>query len=511
MSSCRKEPTTWGVDYYFPLVEGTIDLRDVFADSTLSPNEDNVVTFSTEIEFESSWLDTLSQLPDTVIRNSFDTQLPFVITVPPGVELITIEEDNSIGTDDIQLREVRVSEGTLNYSLLNYMDGVIDYSYTLPGAFLDGEPVSINGVASPGSSTEPSIQTGQIDLQNSSIDLTGSDGFSFNEVTSVLVLATNAESDYGANLIGYDSLAIELFYEDVVLEFAKGYFGQYSIESDDTESLDFINQIISGSFEPEEISLGFNLENTAGVDMQLRLEQVMAINSNENSEISLASDVLNTTYNLSRAIDNNGDVQSVDELLIELNEENSNVTELISLLPDQIRLEAALELNPLGDISSGNDFYYAQNPLRPLIKVDFPFCFSAGDLTLKDTLEIDDDLSDLALNGKLYLEVLNSFPFSGSMKAEIIDAEGEFLHELIDAQVLPNASTDLQGFSSSPGQIENEIPINENILDHLNSDNFLVLTVVLDTGDSGQAVKVSPNDKLEFTLKTNLQTEISIE
>jgi hypothetical protein len=510
-ASCRKEPTIWGIDYYGPVAEGTLDLTDIFADSTLMANEENVLTLSTEIEFEPSWLDTLSALPDTIIRNSFDTGLPFSISVPPGVELITIEENNSIGSEDIQLREVRIKEGTLNYTLINYIDGVVDYNYTLPGALLNGQAVSISGEADPGSANEPSYQSGQIDLRNSSFDLTGSDGFSYNEVTSVLVLGTSANSDYGANLVGYDSLAIELSYENVELEYAKGYFGQYSVESDDIESLEFMNRVISGSFQPEQISLGFNMENTAGVDIQVRLNEIMAINSEENSTLTLNSEILNTTYNLSRAIDNNGDVQSVDELNLELNELNSNVIDLISLLPDQIGLVASLELNPLGDISSGNDFYYADKPLLPVINIDFPFCFSAGDLTLRDTLKIEDEIGDLLVDGELILKVTNSFPFGGALKAEIINANGEVLHNLIDDQVLPLPETDIQGFSAFPGEIENLIGVNQSIISDINPENSILLTVVFDTGNAGQPVKVSANDRVEFKLNADLSTEISVE
>lgn len=507
--SCRKEPSTWDIEYNGPLARSIISVQDLVQDSSLSVQDDGVVFYYNEFELDASLLDTITRLPDTIITVSFDTGIPFAIDVPPGIELISDAGDNEITGGDFQLRFARVRSGTLNYKVKSYINGNIDYEYTLPGVTINQQAISIGGLANPGTPDNPYETFGELDLANCEIDFTGETGTQYNSVSSDLVIGTSEAFEEGAALIGNDSLAIELSYENVILEYAKGYFGQYSFEDEVTESFDLLDGIVDGSFQPELFSLDVSLENTVGVDVQLFLGDIFLINTENDELITISSDELLPVYNLSRALDINGNVQVVDELNISLDQSNSNVLELFQILPNEVSVVTGIEINPLGDISSGNDFYYADHPLNPRVALNIPLCFSADNVLFRDTLSLNEEWSVDFNEGELYFEISNAFPFSGTLSLNVLDENNQYVETLFEGLelTLPQSNSNFEIVQA--GYSEYELPVQTSTINHLQPGFKLAFEWSMNTAGN-DPVKIRQEHQIGIEIKSRFNTTVSV-
>ncbi len=509
--SCRKEPTSWDVDLYAPIAHGRLSLDDLVADSIITYNSDGLVILASDFHLAGNFLDTLSSIPDTSVHKSFTTGIPLSLTVPPGNSFITQSSDSKISGGDAQLKFIKVKSGSLNYELKSYIAGELDYSYILPSATIEGVPLSIVGVASPGSSLNPYLAQGTLDLSGSEIDLTGIEGISYNKLTSSLDISTTESYAPGTHLLGFDSLTIDLSFVDVELEYARGYFGQYDLSESSSENLSFMSNLVSGSFEPEAISLRVKMQNSLGVDMQFAIENLRARNSNTGTEIELISPSLYQTNNLTRAFDQNGTVIVNDELDILIDQNNSNIVDFISFLPDELFYSADIQINPLGNISSGNDFLYTSELLDPVISFEVPMCFSAGDLTIRDTLAIENDLDGVDFSGILNVTTVNGFPFGAVVRLSLIDESGEQLIDFADQELFNTADLSSEGYVSNSIETVSSYELGEQELGYISPGNRFVIEFVFDTGNDGTPVKIYQGYYMDVSLTIDAKTTLQLQ
>ena len=109
---------------------------------------------------------------------------------------------------------------------------------------------------------------------------------------------------------------------------------------------------------------------------------------------------------------------------------NSNIDLFLENLPDRIGYELDLGLNPLGDISSGNDFLYYESELKAGLELEVPLRLITNELTLQtvSTPDLPGNAEGHALrSGELKLFATNGFPMSARFELDLIDANGEMI------------------------------------------------------------------------------------
>ena len=99
-----------------------------------------------------------------------------------------------------------------------------------------------------------------------------------------------------------------------------------------------------------------------------------------------------------------------------------------------------MSLNPLGNVSAGNDFFYYNSPFKAIIKVDIPMKVRADNIVLQDTLAWDLGQGNTveSINyGTLTMIVSNGFPLTGEPHLIMLDSNFALLDTLLfPAQVL---------------------------------------------------------------------------
>jgi hypothetical protein len=142
--------------------------------------------------------------------------------------------------------------------------------------------------------------------------------------------------------------------------------------------------------------------------------------------------ILQGPINLNRALDlGDGFSPSLYENV--LDNSNSNVDAFIENMPDEVRYGLDIRLNPLGDISNGNDFLYFESALKASLELEVPLAVIATDLVLENVAKPDlpgDAENPSITEGTLNLFAENGFPFDARIVLDIVDLERNVLSPL---------------------------------------------------------------------------------
>ena len=433
LTGCRKDagPARWDIDVLAPLLTTRFTIADIIPDSLQNVATDGSITLVYSEELFAVDLDTVLDIPDTSFIYPYAIPLPGndEFTLPAGFPLISENNLVRFNLPDLALSKLIVREGMLDLRMKNKMASVVTGTFGLPGAiFPDGSNI-LEASVGPGTALNPAFSNTQRDLAQASFDLRGP---SFNEVNT-LATSVSAQLDpngNGAIVTNQDSVIVTAEYRDLVPQYAKGYFGSRTINvGPETNPIGLFNNFVSGILDLDRVHLKVKVENGIGMDLRIRLNSLQAVNTRTGVMVDMEHAILDGPINLDRALDlGNGFQASLYEN--ELDNGNSNVDLFLENLPDQLQYSLDLDLNPLGDISNGNDFLYHDSRLQALLELEVPLNIIATDLVLENIVKPDlpGNEEDQAIrDGGLNLFATNGFPFSGHVVLDIVDRDRNFL------------------------------------------------------------------------------------
>ncbi|MDG1261305.1 MAG: hypothetical protein P8O05_06070, partial [Flavobacteriales bacterium] len=255
----------------------------------------------------------------------------------------------------------------------------------------------------------------------------------------------------------------------------------------------------------EELGFAIDITNYIGADAQLTLSEIKGVR-NEN-EVELTHTLINDQQNITRAIDNNGTVLPTNYSFL-IDETNSNIVPLFELLPEELNIQGDIVINPLGDISGGNDFIYTSQPLEATFVADLPLCVGFQGVFFQDTLEIDSRDEPIVGEGLLHIEAINSFPLSASITLRFLDDNNEQISLLLENGDVVSSTYD--GTSYVPVTSMFDVVVSSEVLAALNNANQLLMEVVLDT-EGTELVKMNGEEKIELNITAEGSIQLSYE
>ena len=497
-SSCKKdEPTTWESNWVGPVAHGRLTLSDLTADNGYT---DNAGIYHLYFEKIISGFGTtdLTQIPDTNISQKFVVPLtggPFQI--PGNTAIITQNQNYSVETNGTGLRMVKVKSGQMIVHVKSYVNAYLHPRFTLYNVSeVYGNNTDIDFALTPGSAAVPTEGYYTVDMSNKYVVLSGTSGFDYNKLSTHLEIKTEQNTTADQNTIyGQDSVRFELLMSDLVIDYAKGYFGNDSYSFDESFNLAEGANMPTGSLAIEQASLGFHVTHKMGFDGKLKINNVSGTNNATGNNVQFSGGNLYDAFFITRSIDNGG-TASISNYDINLNEGNSNITSFMGNLPNAISFQGNLQLNPFGNVSDGNDFFYENQLTEAKLVVDVPLRIAASDLTLRDTLRVE-VTTDAARVSSLTIDIQNAFPMEWKLKlytlsgvviaSDLIVATGNS----IDAIALANSST-LQ------------IPISEAQWNAIKSEGKLIMQVVSNTPSFPQLVNLYNSYFIDVRVKAGV-------
>ena len=152
-----------------------------------------------------------------------------------------------------------------------------------------------------------------------------------------------------------------------------------------------------------------------------------------------------------------------------------------------------VELNPLGNISNGNDFVYYESAVSAELDLEVPLSLIATDLVLENIVKPDlpgTAEHPLLQNGTMHLFATNGFPFAANVILDIVDLDRNVLSSApvsggITAGVLGAGQTVTATTNS-----EMHVDLTEEQIDMLYGDGRFRIRVVFNTADQTEHVQL---------------------
>lgn len=503
-SGCRKDDAKpqWDVDILAPLVQTTFTIRDVLPDSVLVAGDAGALTLLYSSDLFVLELDTLLTAPDTSFVYPYALPLPDSLNFPPSTTFLSENDVTEFDLQDLSLRWLELREGTLQLKLKNMVSSTVLGTVELPSVQFPSGGSIMNTSVGPGTPANPSFGSTSRDLAGSLFDLRGPEFNSVNTLTSAISAQLDPAGN-GAWVSDEDSLIATVSYQGLVPQYAKGYFGSRIVHVGPEETdLGLFNNVVGGTIDLDEVALRLRLENGFGADIQVMIDHFRAINTNTGNSVDLSHSIIPGPVNLNRALDlGNGFVPSVYEN--ELDNNDSNLDLFLESLPNKLSYELDVHLNPLGDISNGNDFLYYESELKAKIELELPLRLIANDLTLQN-VTVPDLPGTAEAHGlqqaRLMLFATNGFPFEARLILDIIDGEGAVLSNIPVTGGIASGVLGVNGLVQSSTASRLDAQLTTSQVDMLYDGGRLRTRVAFTTTDQTQHLRILDSYKLDLQI-----------
>lgn len=466
LGSCKQDiaGSQWDVDILAPVIKTKLTMADLVADSLLTADAEGGLRLSIEMPLIDLPLDSILQIPDTTIVKGISFAFPFN-NLAPGTELVPLTDATQYNLGDLALKKVIVRQGKLKLKVSSIVGTKVEFDYIIPGASSFANVFQTTQIVEAGSIANPATLEVEFDLAGYTIDLTGITGTGFNTLATTFNIRTTADGDTVSIPANQEFFTLEYGFVGVLPDYGLGYFGQESTNSEnETTELDILNRITDGQMFLDSVTIGLSLTNPVGADARFKLSELGSINTRNNSTVNLSHAIMGSNILLSRAQDISGNAESVlpYEVYYELNNANSNIKQFIENLPDQLSFTFGFDLNPLGNVSAGNDFFYYDRPFQALMDIDIPLRTTLTNLTLVDTL--DWNLSDLGVvesinSGSFTLVANNAMPLEGMIELILMDENFVELDTLLVPSTIAAPPLDANNKVIAPVETRIVIPI----------------------------------------------------
>ncbi len=444
--SCKKKQTTWNSDWSAPIISDTISLSNLYNDSTLVSSNQTSIDLNLSRTILNLGLSDLVGFPDTTINQIFNLNFS-LSNVPAGYTFANTIEEHSFDLNDVQLKKVDVSSGTIKLKVFNSIATKVYFKIILPGITKNGLAFEQIFFVNAGTNAQPGSAEELLDISGYSFDLRGVNGLGYNKLQSQLIITSDPTGPSVAISSNNDfSFSAEL--SGLKFSYAKGYFGNTLISETAELLVPYFNSIVAGNLDLPSANLDFEIEN--GMKFGIKGKIISAENTNSSGNTSqLVSSNLGNDFLISPATGSWNSLQTSSQHLI-FSATNSNIENYLENLGSSHQLAYQLQLNPWGNVSGGNDEIFANSRLKIKIKSQIPLIVGADGLTLRDTFNIDLKQNSNKTHSKLgliSLSATNAFPLACEPILYLLNENGSILYTI-------NATSQI--YSSLLGSLNNQ-------------------------------------------------------
>jgi len=498
-NSCRKDLNpSWETSLTLPLAKTSLTINDIVTDTLLSYNPDHSISLVYRNNIYSFLVDSIFPFPDTVTSSIYT--IPFTVNVPPGQILININDVKKLKLGSAKIFLANIHSGNVVFKVINKLKEGVICNYKISSANKNGACFEINEYI-PSATNSNLPFTKQYDVSGYKLDLRGPNGTSSNKLITSILAKLNPNGSV-IQVTPQDSLIIFVSFENLKFDYAKGYFGNSTSNfGPDTTKFNLFNKIISGNLNLQSIKANLYIENYFGIDATVTFNNLTAINSKTNQNINLIDPLIGKPINITRAVETGLINSPVSPFIYNYNLSNSNVLKLIQILPDNVCYSAKIDINPLGNVSGGNDFMYNGYGLKSYIDIDIPLSVIADNITLMDTVafNLTNNLDDI-IEGVFYLNADNGFPFHVNVSLLMLNEYKQVIDSLISNQNILAAGLNASYMVTSPKKSIIKIPLTSEKIYNLKRTKYMVIKAIFNTASQVHYIKLYDYYRLNLNL-----------
>lgn len=441
--SCKKRKEGWLIDTLVPMVDSKLDLQNIFEEDLVQVGDGNLLYLVYDNKILDLKLADDFSIPDTTVKQINDGP-PINLAWDKTQPLITDTNESRFEIRDANLTEAIIKSGKIKFKINSTITEPTIVKYILSSATKDGKTLEFSTNMAAGSVSNPTEFESEIDLSDYLLNLRGKNQNGYNTIFFYFVVEfANPTSPSGIyNYTSDDVVIIENSFEQIKPFKVKGVFNTSTEKPDETSAqFDAFKQITGGTFEVQKAQFSFEFINKIGVDLQGKVNALKAKNTFEGTSTMLTGDFINQSLNLSRAKEDYSKYTPIIPSITtyDLNEQNSNVTSFISLLPNEVEYDIDFTINPLGNVSGGNDFLFSDHGIEAYLNMRIPLNIKARNLTLVDTVDFDlgnpDEGAELIEGGSVKVHTQNYYPFNATIQIYTLDGASN----IIDSIMEPNS------------------------------------------------------------------------
>jgi hypothetical protein len=390
-----------------------------------------------------------------------------------------------------------IRSGTIEFNTNSTIQDNMYLHYAIPGAMKNGIPLSIDMVVPP--SVGGATITKDYPLDGYSVDLTGKNHDTVNTFYNELQVHLDSTGKMESLSLA-DSVYIHYALKSVIPEYARGYLGKQNYSSGaGTADIDLFKNIKVDKLTLPQVKVHLQISNGVGATAEARIKSLIAWNTKTNKQITLSSaQYVDKPITIPPATDNPLKPALIDILL---DNSNSNINDMISLLPDKLLYIVDYTIDPNGNSNNYNDFIYYESALTANLNIEIPLEAGFEGLVLADTLVPDFGTVDASRvqSSTLHLTTLNDYPLEAKIQVYIIDNNNNINDSLLKppSNVVPAGNGD--PISPIPGKGNLTIFVSQDQLQQIINHKRLILKSTLRTTNAN-VVKIYSTSHLKATL-----------
>jgi len=479
MVSCRKSyETDWDVDISAPIARSTLNIKNFFSDTLFQADPTGLLHLAFSKKIAGFELDSLIELPDTVLNYSFFLAPNTNFFIAPGSNIPGFPQTQEINlniSNGVELRTATINDGKLKVNYTNTYTQPLVFDMILPGTTKYGIPFKIHEVISPGFNNT----TRYYDVSGYTVKMGGLSGNKINSIVQTISVSVDPSAQPDT-IRGGQGVATNISYTKLIPYYVEGYFGQQNIDLPyDSVSLNISNNLQASNFQINSAYINFKIVNEFGVDINAQLSNIKSVNTFSNNSVTLnASGLSNININKAGKTNNFSNPVFPSVKTISVNTTNSNLKPFLENLPDYLTYKGKISINPFGNISGSNDFAFLNTGINIYADVDMPLQIKTDYFKLISTTAIDLTTVKQIDNinyGTINIQATNGFPFEAVLQGYILNEQNQIIDSLF---VLPNnvikrGNLDVNYLVTSPVFTKIEVPLDENKLENLKSCKFI--------------------------------------
>lgn len=503
--SCRKkfEPAQWDVDAMAPLAHGSVNFADLSKADELQTDPTGLFHIVYSDTLLRIGLDTLIGIPDTTLEEEFSIPLAGV-QLNPGIPFFTKTTETRYKLKQVELTYAEIRESSFEVKVTNTFNSPILVRYRITSATLNGEIFSIEEVV-----PARGVFEGQYNLNGYDLDLRGINQDRVNAVVAEVeaMIDPNVGTTYMTR--AGDKFTIENTFTKIIPEYATGFFGAEKFNYTDETPVDLLSTIDFKRLDIQEFDVSMVIDNGIGADLRLTIENLASRNVVSGAEADLDHYIVGQVQQFGRAVNLYQPGNPVKHIskTISFTAANSNLDELIELKPTSLFYDMTLEINPLGNISLGNDFVYYGHDLSATMFIDIPLKVGIEGLTLQDTFAFsfieereENRPADKVNSGYLNAYFENYYPIETQVQLYLLDGDSlQFDSLIVPLQSISAATPDSNGRVTLPAKSKVSIPVGPDQIESLRKTAAIRLKAVIDTYNT-DVVRVYDDGFINFKL-----------
>ena len=488
---CRKEPISWDVDALFPILHTQMNLQKAIPEdmiNVINGNELQLVYQGNLIHLE---LDSSLMMPDTSISDTFD--LPFgSIVLQPGQTFLSDSNFTRYDFGNARLTHLYIHSGNMDIQVSSTLEGPSVLEYSLPTMVKNGIPFFVKENIPASSGNTPVTILKSFDLSGYEITLTGLQNNDYNVIASKYRAYIDSSSSPVTITSGQKFTATNSL-NSIIPDYIRGSFGtEITNHTAQNEPIDIFQNIKGGTLSLESAHMVFEIKNEVGVDATIQINKIEGVNTINNTTVTLTGPLSSGAININRATETNGIFSApyATKNLTDLTSSNSNITEFISNVPNQLNYDFEVRLNPLGNISNSNDFIYQKTGIEINLDAKIPLNFNANNLIFVDTSEFSIDTTtqedvNQIIGGNFKIYTTNWYPFDMVAQFYLLDANRSVIDSIFEIPQTIHGGIPIFGVVDDPIVSAVTAPVTPSKIENLYKTESIISNIKVNSTDTG--------------------------